>query len=108
MILCYKENFNITKEYINILKDEIGLTDFYGETALMFLCSNRTAILKKEIIEMLYNEIGMQDNSGETALMKYMKYRNNNEIDLEIIKSLSKEIGIKDKYNYNVLYFLDD
>lgn len=86
----------VTLESINKLKDDIGKTDDFKTTALMFYCLYDGK--SSEIIDALSNEIGMQDTEGYTALMDFMTGEHNT-INIDCILALRDEIGMKNQYN---------
>lgn len=61
---------NITPKMINEMKDEIGIQNSFGKSALISYC--------------VYNEIGMKSMNNTTALMEL--YKRNYPLTPEIIK----------------------
>lgn len=96
------KNKDIDYNSIDNIEKYVGMTDEYGNTALMCYLSK---VLYPDVIkisQLLRKEIGMVNNNNETALMNYIEKRNSisdeiirkDSYNIDIIKLLSKEIGI--------------
>ena len=98
MELCRRDEISVDK--INTLRDDIGKSDSFKTTALMYYCGYSGK--SDEIINALSSEIGMQDTEGYTALMGLMNEEHNH-INIDCVNALSNEIGMKNVFNESAL-----